>query len=459
MMADLIDSAAGELQQAGNQLTRGGVRASVKVAAGTTRISVQMVGGVVRALVALLDAARQASRARSDEGELNLRHFTRAADGKREVLPIKDAEVARQLTRELRRHGVTFAIEKNADGTQAFHVQGKDAPLIEHALTAAAIKIDERIARTGNQVASTEKAPHDVSLSQETGTRTIALDEKQKSSFVDVLRNWGGGHGNTGTDPLTLADEIDHDSTVTLTAENVEAIKSALADAGDLPAHMDDIVAAVAEEDAALAVDAQDQTIGDATVPRKEEVTRERTPFEQARAWNEESFPEEHAAWELNYGNADTSDGRRSDENKLVRKWEAAQLDQKEQLAELTPAATHDDAQETQNPYLRDDLPPQDVPTVVLERDALEDVRGERADGAVLLQETSRTAIEKPTQQRPRGATTARDRSSRDATRERVAHRIEVKVDDMKRQQGGDAGARTTQRTQGDEPRLPISRR
>lgn len=103
---------------------------------------------------------------------------------------------------------------------------------------------------------------------------------------------------------------------------------------------IDDWRAAHREDAAAAVAGTDDVTLAPAS--------GEQTPFEQARAWHEENFPDEHTAWELSYGHADTSDGRRSDESKLVRKWEAAQLDgSEEHKARADQLRQHSAAEQT----------------------------------------------------------------------------------------------------------------
>lgn len=344
-MADLIDSAAGELQQAGSQLTRAGVQTTVKIAAAATRITAKVgaraVGGTIHALIALLDAAREATRSRAQEGEVKLRQFTRVTDGKREVVPIKDTEVARQLSRELRRHGVTFAVEKNADGSRTFHVQGKDATLIEHALTSAAVRVDERITRTQQRTGSVSQEPADVSLTQAPGTRVLELDDSQKSMLVATLSEAGAAPG-----AQELSRQLEHDSTVTLSEQNVATIDQALNSTPELSRHMEGVAAAISEEKVAIAtVDLPD------------------------------------------------------------------------------------------NPYLRDDLPAQEIPVELTQPGPDTAERRVPVTG-------ERTATQKP--------------SMRDATRERVARRIDVKVSGMKQQ---DAAAQAAKVATHDPSRNPTVRR
>jgi len=363
-MADLIDNAAGEMQQVSSQLTRAGVRTSMTVAAGTTRVSarlgVRAVGGAVKALLALLDTVRQASPLRVGEGEIRLREFTRVAEGKREILPIKDAEVARQLSRELRRHGVTYAMERHDDDSRTFHVQGKDAALIEHALNAAAIKVDERIAKKGAR-----DVDDDPTLTQEVGTRVLTLDDPQKTTLAGTLRESAQGQHDTA--PESLAAHVENSGQVTLTESNVEMIDAALSGTHELPPHMSSVAAVIDEEKVAIAVTDRDEP--------------------------------SHAA---------------------VRSAPQSDMTQGESLSITTVIESEETANDIEQDLGR---PPGRDITQVWDKEM-----GQRG------------------------------RSTRDATRERVAHRVKVKVDEIK-QQGGDAGARAIKRTHGDDPQLPISRR
>ena len=261
-MADLIDDAAGQLQQASTQLTRAGMRTSVTLAGQATRISPRSAsnasGVVVRALVALLDAARGAAGIARGDGQVRLQRFTQLAEGKREVVPIKDAEVARQLSRELRRHGVTFAVERNADKTLTFHVQGKDAALIEHALTQASIRVDERIKRAHERRGDQTEA-HSESIEQQ-DEPVLSLDSTQKSTLGEAIRALDDEEKSA-----ELADEIKQDGAIALTPENVDAIDAALEATPDLRTVLADVAAAVEDERSAIvvsyAVDADDSPV------------------------------------------------------------------------------------------------------------------------------------------------------------------------------------------------------
>ena len=62
-----------------------------------------------------------------------------------------------RLKSQLKRYGVTFAIEHGTDGTRTFHVQGKDVQVVEHALSVASERIDQKIARNATRRHNAEK--------------------------------------------------------------------------------------------------------------------------------------------------------------------------------------------------------------------------------------------------------------------------------------------------------------
>lgn len=144
-MADLIDKSEAELQQLTHKVvmsaSRAGFTASVRVGKGVAAASVKAAAALYRALVMRHNRSRES-------GQVSLRTFTRITDGKRELVNVDTRAVSKELERELRRHGVVWSVETHQDGSFTFHVQGKDAELIQHALTVADKRVDETLART-----------------------------------------------------------------------------------------------------------------------------------------------------------------------------------------------------------------------------------------------------------------------------------------------------------------------
>lgn len=273
-MADMTDKAAGDLQQAGTQMGRSAAtastRAGIKVGKGAfglgIGISAGVVYGTVKAILALVDASHQYSAAHgrsngsSPERQVSLREFTRIAGSKREFMPVQDAQIARQFSRELRKHGVTFAIEKQQDGSRTFHVQGKDAGVVEHALSAAASKIDEQLTKQR----STGEVLEDQGI-EAPGERVLEVDEATKNSLAAALneaaikeppvehRALQPNEGWTRWEPEVkeLAATIEQDGRIPLSIANVEILDAALSE--HIPKNLDDVKEVVSEERNAFA--------------------------------------------------------------------------------------------------------------------------------------------------------------------------------------------------------------
>lgn len=144
-MPELIDAASEESKQV--VVRTGGVagRAAFEVAMKLT----QGTAGTVRnVLDGIVQASQSALHEFQTTGKVSVKTFGATINGTREMVDISDKAVARELEGSLKRYGVTFAIEKDADGARTFHVQGKDVQVVEKALRAASQRVDEKIART-----------------------------------------------------------------------------------------------------------------------------------------------------------------------------------------------------------------------------------------------------------------------------------------------------------------------
>lgn len=281
-MADMTDKAAGDLQQAGTQMGRTAAtattRAGIKVGKGTfglgVGISAGVIYGTVKAILALVESSRQYSAkhghpiAANPEQQVGLREFNRIAEGKREFMPVQDAQIARQFSRELRKHGVTFAIEKQQDGSRMFHVQGKDAGVVEHALSTAAAKIDERIAKTrttgevldGDNLASPGERVLEVNAETKENL-SAALNEVANKEPATRIRGLHPDEGWKQWEPEVkeLAKTIEKDSRIPLTFANVEILDEALS--GHVPINLEVVKEAVAEERNVFAAEATSDAI------------------------------------------------------------------------------------------------------------------------------------------------------------------------------------------------------
>lgn len=135
----LVETAEGMGQSVMVDLSRASFQATVTVAE-------KGLAGSWTALRALRDAARQVNAKRATTGQVRLRTFARISRGEREIIDIGDSRTAAKITRELKRLGVTFAVDRVQDG-RVFHVQGSDAKVVAHALDVASEQVDRRIAR------------------------------------------------------------------------------------------------------------------------------------------------------------------------------------------------------------------------------------------------------------------------------------------------------------------------
>ncbi|WP_316289067.1 DUF3801 domain-containing protein [Clavibacter michiganensis] len=174
-MPDLVDAAQGEVQQLTQRVAmssgQAGVRVSLRVAAKTSTTMVHVV-------TALLAGLRQGRDGTTEPGKVSLKELAGTGSA-RQLVDVADKLVARELERTLKRYGVTFAVEAARDGSRTFHVQGKDVQVVERALSKAAERIDDRIAK--NRTRSTVNTRIDNRLKASTDpkpTRTTKRDQK-----------------------------------------------------------------------------------------------------------------------------------------------------------------------------------------------------------------------------------------------------------------------------------------
>lgn len=140
----LVENAEQQADRVTMEMSRAGVRAAWT----TTGAILSKGSGSARAAVAhFQDAFRQVIQKRMTTGQVSLSTFAAQTGGAREVLNIDSRTVARELTKELRRYGVTFAVDRIPGGGVTYHVAGKDAQAVAHALDRAGQRADERAAR------------------------------------------------------------------------------------------------------------------------------------------------------------------------------------------------------------------------------------------------------------------------------------------------------------------------
>jgi len=148
-MVDLVDKGEAELQQLTQKVTMSASSASMKA---SLWVGKGVAAAPFKAVAAIYRQLEMRANRRQESGQVALKEFTRIAEGKRELVNIDDKAVSKELERELRRHGVLWSVETHRDGSRTFHIQGKDAELIQHALTVAAERVDEKLARNAPEL-------------------------------------------------------------------------------------------------------------------------------------------------------------------------------------------------------------------------------------------------------------------------------------------------------------------
>lgn len=148
-MVDLVDKGEAELQQLTQKVTMTASSTSVKA---SLWVGQKLTAAPFKVAAAVYRSIQQSVNAQRESGQVALKEFTRIAEGKRELVNIDDAAVSKELERELRRHGVLWSVETHRDGSRTFHIQGKDAELIQHALAVAAERVDEKLARNAPEL-------------------------------------------------------------------------------------------------------------------------------------------------------------------------------------------------------------------------------------------------------------------------------------------------------------------
>lgn len=176
-MADLVDKGEAELQELTQKVTistsRGSMKASLWMGKGVAAAPFKAVAAIYRSAVMQHNKSREA-------GQVSLKTFTQIAEGKRQLVNIDDRAVSKQLERELRRHGVLWTTERHRDGSQTFHVQGKDAELIQHALAVAAERVDEKLARNAPEIQTPKLDEQVTELADE--APVFALDQPDNTT-------------------------------------------------------------------------------------------------------------------------------------------------------------------------------------------------------------------------------------------------------------------------------------
>ncbi|MEL4506279.1 DUF3801 domain-containing protein [Luteococcus sp. H138] len=139
-------------------------RVTLEMSRGAVRATLAMTGGgldngrraVMDALAHFRDALAQAATKRMKTGKVSLTTFAEQSHGQREVVSLDDKKLTREVSKQLQRYGVTFAVERSGDA-RTFHLAGADAQVMAHALDRATKTIDDRAARAAAKVSLADR--------------------------------------------------------------------------------------------------------------------------------------------------------------------------------------------------------------------------------------------------------------------------------------------------------------
>lgn len=175
-------------QNATINASRDGFEMTIKAGAESGRKTVE----ALKALNQSLKSHRRDRKNKDDEpkqGKVSLKQFTRDAEGRREVVGIEDRKLVDEITRELKRHGVEFAVERRGkDQTRYFHVRGDDAGVVAHGIERAQERVDGMIARQQSKISVKERIGRTLDRMEDPQSkaarqkheRPLTPDQKQK---------------------------------------------------------------------------------------------------------------------------------------------------------------------------------------------------------------------------------------------------------------------------------------
>ena len=146
----MMDSGASGASAIANTLLSASISIAQDLVKLSVRVAAQTANGSLHAAGAMLTTAHKELQTRGERGQVGLNKFTQLAEN-RELVNVADADVSRALKAELNKHGVTYAVEKQQDGTVTYHVQGKDVSLVAHALEQAQQRVDALNISRGEQ--------------------------------------------------------------------------------------------------------------------------------------------------------------------------------------------------------------------------------------------------------------------------------------------------------------------
>ena len=182
-MVDLVDKGEAELQQLTQKVTMTTSSASMKA---SLWVGKGVAAAPFKAVTAIYRSIQKNVNKQRESGQVSLKDFSKIAEGKRDLVNIDDRAVSKELERELRRHGVVWSVETHRDGSRTFHVQGKDAELIQHALTVAAERVDEKLARNAPELQQGAEQPEQQTAAPATALPAPAMAPTQPGVFLQL---------------------------------------------------------------------------------------------------------------------------------------------------------------------------------------------------------------------------------------------------------------------------------
>lgn len=210
------------------------------------KVSGQLGNGTLHAAGALMKSAQE----RANRGQVGLSRFTQLAQS-REPVHVTDREVAKILRGELKKHGVTFAVEKHLDGSVTYHAEGKDASVVAHALEQAEQRVDELNRSRGEALERGEVIPDGDEHHR------IELTEEQAAQLAGELREYGqtlqeSGRNDEARTVDSLAEQAEQNRAIPTDAESLELVEEARAAQASAPEHMQAVQESITDERATI---------------------------------------------------------------------------------------------------------------------------------------------------------------------------------------------------------------
>ena len=150
--------------------TQVGINVTARLASGT------LTG--LKGTLRVIRAGLKHVKGKGQHGQMRLRNLQRAAGGDLHQQTVTDRLLS-TLTRDLKKRGVDFSLEKGRDGVHFVHFKGADADTMRHAILQAEKRLNRHIARAQIPRAAIRKVPEMVG------------DAVRATSFLGLARQAG----------------------------------------------------------------------------------------------------------------------------------------------------------------------------------------------------------------------------------------------------------------------------